>query len=657
MNMTSVEKWTNSINPSISSKGMMFDLEAINDVTIYGIDLATYFPNSVGEIEIYVTKIINGTFVGKEADASKWTRVHNSSVTWKYNVFGAKIRLQVPFRIKANSKRGVYVTFTDSSTHRLITQYQTGTSVGNVVAETSDLRLLEGTRNEYPFGSGPTGPNIFFGRVRYFQSMACNSASECDDMNDGTDDSCYQGQCQNIPIPGVCGNGICEVSIYNEYCSTCASDCDDVPGLCNELHGIVDSSSMSTGGGVQGIVFAVEALKDITFYEIHAQIATWTTNANVKLYTKMGSFSGDSDLSRWQLVFSGNVDRFCTSSGYCSAAVMKFPLTSNPPVRTPAGSLRTFYLDLSTSPPLFSGSSEGEIVHDNDDLRVYSGTTVGADLGTIKSNGMTFSGVFKYDLGLVPWACSTSADCDDNKDGTEDDCVEGQCQNIPIPGVCGNGICEAWHNEYCSTCPSDCRPPLYCDELQLDQDNGYASYASNVRGIAFDVEAVQSLAVYEISLRMPWSTTSCGAKVYTKEGSYKDNESLNGRTLIDQSLVGWTLVCNEDNVQVNGSMLTLNLNNASPIVAEAGNKLSFYVTLSKGSVLNLYGDQIEGSVVKENSDVKVYAGEAYNTDANSPSNNDFKQLRGIIKYDLIEVEAPSLSPTNSVPKSSGGGGE
>jgi len=386
--MSTVGRWKydEEMNSYTTPKGMMFDLEAINDVTVHGIDLGVYYTN-VAIVEIYVTTLINATFVGKETDPSKWTKVHNSTVTWKEP--GVNIPLQLPFRIKANSKRGVYVTFTDFSYNRLVTAAGPGTGIGNIVAETSHLRLLEGTMNSYPFGRNPTGPKIFFGRIRYFPTMACHSAPECNDNNDQTEDICVQGQCQNNPISGICGNGVCEVISHNEYCGTCPEDCDGVPSVCNQLDGIVISSSTSLSGGDYGIVFTTKAMQDLTIYEINAAIPTYQSYSpyNVKLYTKIGTFDGNSDLSSWDLIFSGSVELFCTagSSWWCDTAVLKIAFGSTSLVSTPAGSLRTFYLDLAKGYSILRYDAVEDIVYANDDMQVLSGMTVGANLGVIKN--------------------------------------------------------------------------------------------------------------------------------------------------------------------------------------------------------------------------------------------------------------------------------
>ena len=626
-------KYDEEVNPYNTPKGMMFDLEAVNDVTVYGVDLGVYFPESVGVVEVYITTLSNSTFVGNEEDPTKWTKIHNSSVTWKYNVVGAKVPLQTPFRMKANTKRGVYVTFTDNLA--LVTSPSLGSEIGNVVAETDDLKLLEGTMNSYPFGKFPIGPKIFFGRMRYFVTHSCSSAAECDDNIDGTEDACIQGQCQNNPIPGVCGNGVCEVSSHNEYCSTCPGDCEGAANVCGTLDSIVVSNSIGYGGAT-GIVFATKAVTDLTIYEIHAAVyPSSSTQYTVNLYSKMGTFNGDSSLDSWDLVFSGPLEQVCTSGRFCDTAVLKIPLSSTNPVSTPAGRDRSFYFNLSSRFLTYRGDGS-TIVSQNNELQVFAGTTVNGGLGSVHENDMKFSALFKYDNGLVKRSCSSSSDCDDNNIGTEDKCVGGLCQNNPIPGICGNGICENHANEYCSTCPKDCGAPDYCDRLVKDDGGSGMVSSSNMRGIAFDIEAVRSISIYEISFYIGSRgfTNNVGAKVYTKEGLYKDSSDLNE----------WTLVFNSV-VEVKNSMIVLPFSITSPITTAPRAKRSYYVTISDASRMKHYGGQQEGSIVGENSDMKVFAGEAYNTNFQTPVATDFRALRGTIKYDFTNMEAPSSSPT------------
>lgn len=197
------ESWEGK--PYYGTDGQMFDLEAKSDVSVYGIDLPRSSDSPVG-IEVYVT---TGSFVGKETEPAKWTRVAKKDVILSKS--GRMMILDTPFSISANSRRGVYVTFTGG--WKLVTLVN-ATAIGTVVAESDELKLLEGTRNVFPFGK-VDGPHIFFGRVKYFLGfLPCSSSLECDDNNEGTDDFCVNSECKNIPILGVCGE-----------CSRCVQLC------------------------------------------------------------------------------------------------------------------------------------------------------------------------------------------------------------------------------------------------------------------------------------------------------------------------------------------------------------------------------------------------------------------------------------------------
>ena len=279
---------------------------------------------------------------------------------------------------------------------------------------------------------------------------------------------------------------------------------------------------------------------------------------------------------------------------------------------------------------LDSGYAEGAIVYQNDDLEVFAGTTIKGDLTDIHQNGMKFRGSFDYDYGIIEWQCASSSECDDFKSFTTDECVDNVCQNIPIPGICGNGICEIWQNEYCSTCAADCTAPEFCSEIQNEIENSYST-ASNVQGIAFDIEALRSLSIYRIAVGVNY-INAVGAKVYTKEGSYTDTSSLDG----------WTKILDET-VQVSDGFITIHLN--EQLATEQGSKRAFYVALSSGSRLKLYGGKAEGSILEDDENIKVYAGEAYGSTFGNPTESDFKEFLGGIKYEFTE---PVLQVSDNV---------
>lgn len=54
--------------------------------------------------------------------------------------------------------------------------------------------------------------------------------------------------------------------------------------------------------------------------------------------------------------------------------------------------------------------------------------------------------------------CENAADCAEQT-GKTASCVEGKCSYTPLPGMCGNGLCEKNENENPCSCPSDCKIP------------------------------------------------------------------------------------------------------------------------------------------------------------------------------------------------------
>ena len=638
-------KYDEEINPYTTPKGMMFDLEAVNDVTVYGVDLGVYFPNSVGVVEVYITTLSNSTYVGNEEDPTKWTKIHNSSVTWKYNVVGAKVPLQTPFRMKANTKRGVYVTFTDNLA--LVTSPSLGSEIGNVVAETEDLKLLEGTMNSYPFGKFPIGPKIFFGRMRYFVTHSCSSAAECDDNIDSTEDACNQGQCQNNPIPGVCGNGICEV-LFNEYCSTCPLDCNNDPTACGQLDDGLSSGGISYSGSVRGIVFTTKADTDLTIYEINAAVITSAAHT-LKLYSKMGVFNGESDLNYWDLLFNGTIETHCIdpdeTRNYCGRYGIKIPISTTRPVSIPAGSYRTFYLAISSTYMLLdSGYAEGAIVYQNDDLEVFAGTTIKGDLTDIHQNGMKFRGSFDYDYGIFEWKCTSSSECHDFKSFTTDECVDNVCQNNPIPGICGNGICEVWQNEYCSTCPLDCNnDPTACGQLDDGLSSGGISYSGSVRGIVFTTKADTDLTIYEINAAVITSAAHT-LKLYSKMGVFNGESDLNYWDLLFNGTIETHCIDPDETRNYCGRYgIKIPISTTRPVSIPAGSYRTFYLAISSTYML-LDSGYAEGAIVYQNDDLEVFAGTTIKGDLTDIHQNGMK-FRGSFDYDygIFEWKCTSSS--------------
>ena len=129
----------------------MFDLEAQgNDVIVVGFDLYLYFAASNTKIEVYVTNESDSSFVGKERNPSKWSKVFEKMLSWSVRSI-TEINLDVPIRIKANCVQGIYITIDKSTNYELVVS--PGLSVGTIIDSTDHLKIKEGTWNSHPFGT------------------------------------------------------------------------------------------------------------------------------------------------------------------------------------------------------------------------------------------------------------------------------------------------------------------------------------------------------------------------------------------------------------------------------------------------------------------------------------------------------------------------
>jgi len=213
-----------SVSSYSNRDGHMFDLEAKDKaVTVYGFDIARSDENNSYDVEVYVTSRVGQSFVGVETEQEKWTLVSKKSV--RMSVQGRKMVLEYPFSIEANKVRGVYITFSDG--YQFVSPGGSA-DVGTVVVESDELKLLVGTFTKYPFGA-KTDKYMFMGRVRYYPGgLPCSSVLDCDGGNPFIRHACINYQCENIPIPGRCGESIVlfiKAFAYLDLCSFLISSC------------------------------------------------------------------------------------------------------------------------------------------------------------------------------------------------------------------------------------------------------------------------------------------------------------------------------------------------------------------------------------------------------------------------------------------------
>lgn len=149
--------------------GNMFDVVTLGSaltVTAFDINLDT---GGAQTVKIYSK---SGTWVGSENNGAAWTLIDTiTGVTSS----GANVPTFIDvadFILPAVSTTALYLTTPDNPNF----SYTNGTGVGNIAAANSDLRILEGSGNEYEFGFTYT-PRIWNGTIYYSSSQVPEPAT------------------------------------------------------------------------------------------------------------------------------------------------------------------------------------------------------------------------------------------------------------------------------------------------------------------------------------------------------------------------------------------------------------------------------------------------------------------------------------------------
>lgn len=140
-----------------SSQGNMFDITAVNSMTIDGIDMH-FNSNTTTTVEIWYRY---GSFIGYELSNAGWTL----ALTTTLNPAGSGTLSPVPgtfaIPVGAGQTAGIYVTSNGGAG----VNYSNGVGLGNLFSSNADLQIFEGRGGTY-FNVNVT-PRIFNGIVRY----------------------------------------------------------------------------------------------------------------------------------------------------------------------------------------------------------------------------------------------------------------------------------------------------------------------------------------------------------------------------------------------------------------------------------------------------------------------------------------------------------
>ncbi|AFL81539.1 regulatory P domain of subtilisin-like proprotein convertases [Aequorivita sublithincola DSM 14238] len=139
--------------------GAMFDVTAINDLTIdsFDVNLPTGADN---DFEIYYK---TGTWVGSNTNPGDWTLLATlTGITSAGAGLPTALNLNLGIVVPAGDRAAFYVTTTDNGT----LSYTNGTVTGNLFASDANLEFYEGRGVDYPF-TGGFEPRVFNGNIHY----------------------------------------------------------------------------------------------------------------------------------------------------------------------------------------------------------------------------------------------------------------------------------------------------------------------------------------------------------------------------------------------------------------------------------------------------------------------------------------------------------
>ena len=152
-------------NQNNGQRGIMFDITALNNITINCFDVNLGAGTS--NVAIYY-KV--GTHVGFTNNAAAWTLIGTAP---NVTSAGNNVPTSVPLNINVSVTTGCTVAFyvTRTTAGGPLVNYTNGTAVGFVFGANADLQVKDGTGKDYPFGANFT-PRRFNGHVYYTVNSA-----------------------------------------------------------------------------------------------------------------------------------------------------------------------------------------------------------------------------------------------------------------------------------------------------------------------------------------------------------------------------------------------------------------------------------------------------------------------------------------------------
>lgn len=124
--------------------GAMFDVSAMNSVTINGFSVYPAYGTGTGDVEVFYK---TGTFVGSETNSGAWTSI--GTATGLVEEEDSYVALTSPLTVAPGQTMAFYITRTDGG----FLYYTNTLSIGDVVNSDGYLSVKSGSGVSYPFNN------------------------------------------------------------------------------------------------------------------------------------------------------------------------------------------------------------------------------------------------------------------------------------------------------------------------------------------------------------------------------------------------------------------------------------------------------------------------------------------------------------------------
>ena len=396
-----------------SLAGSMFDLEAINDLTIdsFDVNMAT---GQTADIEVYFK---TGTWVGSESTPGDWALVGTAT-----NITSAGIGEPTPLNldlgiIVADGERvAFYITRTTGSL-----TYTNGTTTGALFASDANLQMFEGAGKGYPFGS-TFQPRNFNGNIVYSMDAVLTPISgvlDCSNIGTNdiylliTDNSGNTSSClatvtvQDVTAPVVvCVAGL---DVFLDADGNASVDPMDLVTSVNEACGYTITAGGGTGGGAGSLTTTFisnnggsagwTVMYDLTVGPNDIEITDFDVNTdatvafNLDLYTLVGTYLGnETNPGAWGAPVT-------TGSGTGAGLDNPSNVILAAPVTLSANTTYGIAIVMDVKPRYTNGTGcPGNQCYDNDDISLSLGSAIaGLFTGSLFPNRV-WNGTINYTI-------------------------------------------------------------------------------------------------------------------------------------------------------------------------------------------------------------------------------------------------------------------